>query len=141
MKSLVLHSMFAAATLVAVAGSASAQHLTAEIPFAFRAGTALMQPGTYDVVADPGMAATMFRLYNRDTRASVALVRRATRDASKVWIANGRPMVAFRCSGGNCALSEVWTGGAESTVFAAPTSPSGDPVRVVEVRLTSNKAD
>jgi hypothetical protein len=141
MKRLLIHTMFAAATLVAVAGCASAQNLKAEIPFAFRAGTVLLQPGTYDVAVQSGVASTMLRFYNRDTRQSAVLVRRSTRDAPKAWIAGGRPMLGFRCAGANCAVSELWTGGISSSVFAAPKSPSGDPVRVAEVRLTSLKAD
>jgi hypothetical protein len=44
-----------AATLVVAAGTASAQTLTAEIPFAFRTGSAMMAPGTYTVIRPGGM--------------------------------------------------------------------------------------
>jgi hypothetical protein len=141
MKRLTIHSMFAAAALVAVAGCASAQSMKAEIPFAFRAGAALMQAGTYDVDAQVGMASTMFRLHNRDSNQTVVLFRQGTRDVAKAWAAAGHPTVAFRCAGANCALAEVWAGGESSSLFTTPKSKSGDPVRVAEVRMTSVKAD
>jgi len=141
MKRLMIQSMFAAATLAAVAGSASAQHLKAEIPFAFRAGTALMQPGTYDVAAEVGVASTTFRFHNRETNQSVVLVRYATRDVSKAWVAAGHPTIAFRCAGADCALREVWTSGRSSSLFPVPKTASGDPVRIAEVRLIPAKAD
>src|SRR5256885_1219805 len=99
MKRLTIHSMFAAAVLVAAAGSASAQMLKAEIPFAFRAGTALVQPGTYDVVSQVSLGSTMFRLHNRDTNQSIVLFRNGTRDVVKAWAAAGHPTLAFRCAG------------------------------------------
>jgi len=141
MKRFLTYSMFAATALVAVAGSASAQNLKAEIPFAFRAGTALLQPGTYDVVTRTAAASTMYQLRNRDTNESVMVFRQGTRDAAKAWLAAGRPTLAFRCSGTNCALAEVWTGGASSSFFTAPKSAAGDPVRIAEVRMTAAKAD
>jgi len=141
MKRLMIHSMFAAATLVALAGSASAQSLKAEIPFAFRAGAVLMQPGNYDVSARQGASSMMFVLHNRDTGQSVMLFRNGTRDASKARIAAGRPTLAFRCVGTNCSLSELWIGERESSVFTTPKGASGDPVRAAEIRLTAAKAD
>jgi hypothetical protein len=138
MKSFLIHSMFAAATLVAVAGSASAQSMKAEIPFAFRAGAVLMQPGTYDVVARQGMSSMLFQLQNRDTHESVVLFREGTRDVPKA--AAGVRKLAFLCAAGDCVLSELWTGGEASSVFSAPKNKSGDPVRIAEVRMTT-KAD
>jgi hypothetical protein len=140
MKRFLTHSMFAAATLVAVAGSSSAQSLKAEIPFAFRAGAVLMQPGTYDVVARQGMSSMLFELHNRDTRQSVVLFRQGTRDVAKAWASAGMPRMAFQCAGSNCALSELWTGSEASSLFSSPKNPSGDPVRIAEVRMTT-KAD
>jgi hypothetical protein len=136
MKRFLTHSMFAAAALVAVAGSASAQSLKAEIPFAFRAGAVLMQPGTYDVVARQGMSSMLFELHNRDTRQSVVLFRQGTRDVASA----GLRKIAFECVGSNCALRELWTGSEASSLFSSPKNPSGDPVRIAEVPLTT-KAD
>ena len=49
MKNLTMKMMFAAATLVAAAGVASAQTLEANVPFAFRANGQVFAPGTYRI--------------------------------------------------------------------------------------------
>jgi len=135
MKRLMLHSMFAAAAVVAVAGSASAQNVKADIPFAFRVGNVVLQPGTYEVQTEPGLA-PMFRLYNRETKQGAILVGYATHDVSKSWAGAGVPRLGFRCAGSTCAVAELWMGGAYSSVFHMPKTQSGDPVRIAEVRLT-----
>ncbi len=51
MKKLTTKFMIATAALVVAAGAASAQIMTASIPFEFRAGNRVMAPGTYRVDA------------------------------------------------------------------------------------------
>jgi hypothetical protein len=128
--------MFAAAALAALAGSASAQALKAEIPFAFRAGGVLMAPGTYDVVQDKLNASQYFRLHNRDTNQSVLLGSYIRRDAPKAWVAAGAPTLSFECAGGRCAIRQIWTGYEPAFQFSGPKPGGDEPVRIAEIRMT-----
>src|SRR5512146_2985337 len=85
MKRWTIHSMFAAAALSAVALTAHAQTLTAEIPFAFRAGSVGMSAGTYDISIDQMSASRVVRLQNRETHASALITNYAATDPSKAW--------------------------------------------------------
>ena len=95
MKSLTTNCMIAVAALAAAAGSASAQVLKAEIPFTFRAGKALMPPGSYELNLGAAPSRTFFILRNAQTKASVMLADRLARraliraglltKAKKVW--------------------------------------------------------
>ena len=89
MKRLIMHSMFAAAALVAVVASAPAQTLKAEIPFAFRSGNTLMQPGSYEVVRIQTGNLAMFSLRSRDSDVAVLLTDHGHRDADKAWVKAG----------------------------------------------------
>src|SRR5690242_5528593 len=65
------NTILAAATLV-FAGAASAQTLTAEIPFAFRVNGALLAPGAYHFVATSNAGGyTTYAVRNVDSRQSV----------------------------------------------------------------------
>ena len=135
MKRLITYSIFAAAALTAVAGSASAQALKAEIPFSFRAGTTQMGPGTYDIVVDKTSANCVFRLYNRDSNASVMLINYAQDDAAKAWVKAGLPTMSFVCTESRCALQKIWLGSDYAYRFTG--RPAGDNnARVAEIRLT-----
>jgi hypothetical protein len=136
MKRLMIHSMFAAAALVAGAGSASAQMLTAEIPFAFRASDKLMQPGSYDVVRISSSNAVMYSLRNRDTNAAVLLSTYGRFEASKPAAAK----LAFECGDSRCALHELWTGGASGYRFFVPKTARGE-MREIALSRNPNKAD
>jgi hypothetical protein len=141
MKRLMIHSMFAAATLVAVAGSSSAQVLNAEIPFAFRAGAVLMQPGSYQVKTD--RTGAIFKVYvqQRDTNASIVLINFVLEKPSKAWVKAGQPKLGFDCSTARCALTEMWTGAAASSYrFFGPRRGS-EPLHLTEVGMTPAKAD
>jgi len=140
MKRLILHSMFAAAALVAAAGSASAQNLTAEIPFAFRANNTLMQPGSYEVVRINSSASTMYVLRNRDTAGAVLLAAYSQHEPSKEWVKSAVAKLAFECADNRCALQELWTGGAAAYRFFAPKMARGE-LREIAFSRYSNKAD
>jgi len=132
--------MFAAAALVAVAGNGSAQVLKAEIPFAFRAGSTLMQPGAYQVKTDRSGATVRFYVTNLDTNATSVLGTYALNDPKKAWVKNGLPMLAFDCVEARCALREVWTGDASSCRFFGPALGPG-AVQIAEIRMAGSKGE
>jgi hypothetical protein len=136
MKRLILHSMFAAAALVAVAGSASAQILTAEIPFAFRANNVLMQPGSYEVVRVNSSNTVMYSLRNRDTSAAVLLSSYSHYEPSKAATAK----LGFECVDNRCSLRELSTGGDSAYRFFAPKMARGE-TREIALSRNAIKAD
>lgn len=82
--------MIAAATLVVAAGSASAQSLKAEIPFAFRAGGVVMPAGTYQVKTDNHLGGhPYFEIRSVDGGRSVLLVGSVPHNPKKAWAAAG----------------------------------------------------
>ncbi len=111
MKKLTTRFMIATAALVVAAGAASAQTMTASIPFEFRAGNRVMEAGTYRV--DNLSARTnspIFRLLNVNSGRPIALMPQAAVDPAKTWNASGKGKLVFACTSGSCALAEIWTG-------------------------------
>jgi hypothetical protein len=141
MKRLTMNLMIAAAALAAVAGSASAQTLNAEIPFAFRAGNKLMAPGSYRVTVKRGSGSTMFHFQAADTGRGIMLAEHTAGDPPKAWRNTGARL-AFECDASRCALREVWTGTGDRVYhFEGPRLGRDDDKRVVEVRLGAVKTD
>jgi hypothetical protein len=141
MKRLTTKTMVAAAFVVLAAGSASAQTLKAEIPFAFRVGNAVMAPGAYHV----NLSATGHERYlifrNADTHAS-AIAQFQAVDVSKDWKASGNAAVRFECGGPNCSLRGMWTGFGETAYdFGSPKHKAEGDMRVAEIGLSAVKAD
>ena len=84
MKSLTTNLMLAAAALIVVAGSASAQVMTAEIPFAFNANGAHLAPGTYRLTVVVSAAVRRwFSLYSADSKAGAMSVSESWHGRSK----------------------------------------------------------
>ena len=134
--------MFAAAALAVAAGSASAQTLKAEIPFAFRAGGVLMAPGTYTVTPQHSAGSTAYMLANKETGNGVILAHYVSADASKAWRGAGSPKLGFECAGTHCALRTLWNGTDRSAHNFLGPKPTGDePTRMAEVRLTPLKSE
>ena len=121
MKKLTTKLMIATAALVVVAGAASAQTMTASIPFEFRAGNQVMAPGTYQVdrlATQTGIP--IYRLLGVDSRRSIALLAQAPVDPKKGWAA-GTGKLLFTCTSGSCALAEIWEGsGNHAYKFSRP---------------------
>jgi hypothetical protein len=133
----------AAATLVVAAGSASAQYLKAEIPFAFRASGVVMEAGTYQVKTETGNTGIpMFHIRSAAGGRSVLLIGAAPRDPQKEWAAAGQPVLSFECGIGRCALAEVWTGSGRSS-YAVPRPKLGrdEPVHTAVVVMRPSKGD
>src|SRR5262245_5778487 len=110
MKSWMTKTMFAAAAVMIAAGVASAQNLTAEIPFAFQAGGQTMAPGTYRVDYVGSQKVTL-RLLNVDAGTSVVVLPRTLQDPPKDWVKRGVSGVAFACRDAGCELRELWING------------------------------
>lgn len=138
MKRWMMHSMMAAAAVLLAAGSASAQTVMAEIPFAFQVGTKVMAPGTYQVQVERGAIASLVLFRNLETKTS-ALAQFSPADAPKEWQARGTAMMRFACSGAQCVVREMWTGANHSYRFSGP-KPGAD-ARIAEIAITAVKAD
>ena len=139
MKRLTMNMTLAVAALALAAGTLSAQTMKAEIPFAFRVGRQVMQPGEYRVNFLPGnTGAHVVKVTNNDVRRAVLLVPIYT-DTSKTWMAAGMPQLRFACSEGPCTLISLWTGDGETLAFSAGRMKNGDP-RISEITLRSERA-
>jgi hypothetical protein len=109
----------AAVTLTVAAGCSWAEGLKAEIPFAFKAGNAVMQPGTYRIL-EKGNGARYIQLVNGETRHSVLLVPANLADPPKDWRGTEQPKLAFLCGDGRCSLQQVWYGEGPAYRFHMP---------------------
>ena len=98
-----------AAVLVLAAGTASAQTLNAQIPFAFTAGGKVLPRGAYEVQVKN--ANSLVTLSNFEARQGAMLLPSNRSDAGSEWRAKGDPMLVFECGVGRCALIRLWTGG------------------------------
>jgi hypothetical protein len=137
MKSMTSKMMMAAAALV-LAGVASAQTLTAEIPFAFRAGGATMAAGKYRISATGQITPKTITLRNMHSERSILVNPMAplyTKGDS------GGARVVFQCNGGDCRLAEIWSGGSSAYRFATPKSARDKEVawRSVAVRADNGE--
>jgi hypothetical protein len=111
----------ATVALVVTAGAALAQTMTARIPFEFRAGSRVMEPGTYRVESSRLSGAPVVRLQNAHSGRQALLLAQVPVDPEKAWIAEGNPKLAFACSSGRCALAEIWAGsGSYAYTFHRP---------------------
>ncbi|HTS25913.1 MAG TPA: hypothetical protein VMH81_08555 [Bryobacteraceae bacterium] len=106
--------MIAAAALVVAAGSASAQVFKAEIPMAFTANGAVMQPGSYSIQTLGG-AAPAYSLRNLETRNTILAVAASKSDTPKAWTEAGDPKLTFVCWEDGCALTGLWDGESSAT--------------------------
>jgi hypothetical protein len=109
MNKLTTRFMIATAALVVTAGVASAQMMTASIPFEFRAGDRVMAPGTYRIDSSRLTGTPIFQLSNVNAGGSIALLAQAPVSPRKGWAA-GNPKLLFACTSGSCALAELWSG-------------------------------
>jgi hypothetical protein len=109
MKTTTTRIMIATALMVLATGVASAQVLKADIPFAFRAGSKLMAPGTYTVRV-AGRQHNMVILSNYASRESAIVLPSGPTAAPKEWTNSGDPILAFECAASRCALSQIYTG-------------------------------
>lgn len=136
MKSLMMYTVFAAASLAPLAMSANAQILTAEIPFSFHAGTTGMTAGSYEVSMVRTASNHVLSVKNRDTNKAVMLVNVAGTDPSKAWRAEGKPKLGFECVETRCVLRQVWTGEGSAVKINSPKPGRDEAIQLTEIRLT-----
>jgi hypothetical protein len=142
MKHFTTNYLLAAAGMVLAAGTASAQALTAEVPFSFRAGGKLMTPGTYRVVTGYSSFSSQFlQMASIDDKKSRVILLVRQEDAARAWMKAGVPMIAFHCVDGKCSLAKVWNGGDRSS-YLLDAKPGRDAnASLTMIPLTAVKAD
>jgi hypothetical protein len=142
MKQLTTKLMIAAAALMMTAGAASAQAMKVEIPFEFRAGNHVMEPGTYRVDnVSPRINLPIFRLLNMHSGGSIALLPQAPVDPQKGW-AEGNAKLVFACTSGSCALAEVWDGsGSYAYTFHGPNLGKDVTASLREIPMQRGKGE
>ena len=134
--------MIAAAALAVAAGSASAQSLKAEIPFAFHTAHATMSPGTYVITTNNWSGRQVVMMRNSDTGAAVMLLQHVDAYLPAGQLYAGAAKLTFTCAGRACVLRELWKGGGTTGLrFLGPKLPAGDDARIAEIALTVVKAD
>ena len=139
MKRTALNITLAVAALAVAAGTVSAQTLKAEIPFAFRVGNKVMQPGEYRITLTSG-SAPILNLHNFERRQSALLATAYMNDVPKQWKAAGLPKLAFLCGEGPCTVSQVWTGEGYALSFNTPRGKNGEP-HIAEIVLRRDRAN
>jgi hypothetical protein len=118
MKNSTMKMMIAAAAFVAVAGVASAQTMEAKIPFAFRAGGKVFEPGTYRVrVASASSGVPLIAIGSLKPTQQVLTTGFNNGDAKKAWRDSGKAILSFQCGVGRCALTQIWMGDYSAPVY------------------------
>jgi hypothetical protein len=141
MKRNTMHMILAAAALMLAVGTASAQSMKAEIPFAFRVGNQLMQPGEYHFRLLPSYSgAVVWRLTSDDSNSVRLAVPFARADASKEWLAAGAAKLSFNCADSSCSLNRIWSGEGDAYVFRTPHGKNGDS-HIAEIIMRPERAD
>jgi hypothetical protein len=141
MKKLTTRLMIATAALVVAAGAASAQTMTAAIPFEFRLGDRVMAPGPYRVELSRPGGAVIFRLSNLHSGESITLLPQAPVDPRREWV-GGNGKLAFACTSGSCALAEVWTGsGSHAYSFYGPKSGKDETAHLTVIPMQPSKGE
>jgi hypothetical protein len=138
MRSFMKNTWMVAATLVVAAGTTSAQTLTAEIPFAFQAGSAMMAPGTYTVTATHS-GNQMLRISRFRGQTSLFLVLQS--DAPKAWVAEHKPKISFTCVERLCTLASVWDGESRDALVINSGARNRELAGATIVTLDAIKAD
>jgi hypothetical protein len=110
MKKLTTRFMIATAALLVAAGAASAQTMTAPIPFVFRVGGRVMEPGTYRVDFSRSSGAPIIRLLNSHSGEQATVLGQIPVDPQKAWTDSGEGRLVFECTIGRCALAELYIG-------------------------------
>jgi hypothetical protein len=119
---------------LAVAGSVTAfgwdgSHLQAKVNFPFKAFTADMPSGNYEVWIENNTGVPRFYLRNAESHKAIVLVPRGSDRLAKA-----RPSMTFRCGESNCGLISIATGDTTYTT-PAPKFSAVEKERLVTVYL------
>ena len=125
MKKLTTKLMIATAALVVAAAAASAQTMTAKIPFEFRANGRVMTPGKYRVDLSQNASTRIFDLLNYRSGDQVLLLGQVPVEPGKAWKASGEGRLVFECASGSCALAEIWDGASSHYAYTFHGSKLG----------------
>ena len=137
MKRTTMNMMLATAALLVASAAASAQTLTAEIPFGFSAAGKLMPAGTYEVFASNGEQT--IRLLNPQAKESVMVVGGIPQDPQKAWTAMEGGVLQFDCADG-CTLRTIWTRRGFPAHQVGASQRAGQPTRLAVIRLTTGSS-
>jgi hypothetical protein len=133
-------NFLAAAASLVFAGVVSAQPIKADIPFAFRIGNRLMQPGPYEITKTTS-AVPIYRLLNVNQRDAALALAGGGSDPGKAWKADGRPRLTFECGETSCALAGIWEGAGEpARAFVRPKN-HGEPLHTMVIVARPANAD
>ena len=122
MKRTAMNMILAVAALAVAAGTASAQMMMkAEIPFAFRVGKQVMQPGEYRVRVFRNTSSTpILSLADFDADRTVLLMATNRNPVPEAWKTAGLPKLSFTCGEGPCTVTGVWMG--QGYIFNFPAA-------------------
>ncbi len=138
MKRTAMHMTLAVAAFALAAGTVSAQTMKAEIPFAFRVGNQVMQPGEYRVrLVSNSSSSPLLSLANFDAGRTVLLMA-TNRNAEPMK--GGLPKLSFSCGEGPCTITGVSMGRGYTLNFPAARGKNGEP-RLAEILLRPERAD
>jgi hypothetical protein len=142
MKNLTTRLMIATAALVVAAGAASAQTMTAAIPFEFHAGGRVMEPGTYQIQRLLTSEIPVFWLSSVHSGTPIALLPQAGVDPQKTWEASGHGKLVFACTSGRCALAELYSGsGSRAYKFRGPKLGKDETAILTEIPMQPGKGE
>jgi len=130
-----------AAALVVAAGTASAQMMKADVPFAFQVGGKAMAAGTYsvrNVAVNNSNGVLQFRDGNGNSAIAMPKNRH---NASKEWKSDGSPRLAFECGASGCALIEVWDGAGVSAYGMSRPKTVDMETHIAVVVMRPDKGD
>jgi hypothetical protein len=134
--------MIAAAALVVTAGAASAQTMTASIPFEFRAGGRVMEPGRYLVDLSRSSGALIIRLSNFHSGEQATLLGQVPVDPQQAWKNSGGGKLMFECTSGRCALAELWDGSSSQAYTVSHPKLGKDEIAVLtEIPMQRGKGE
>ncbi len=117
----------AVATNIAAFGIDSAR-LTAKVDFPFKAFTANMAAGHYELSQNNGGGGARFHLRNLDTRRQIILIGHPAKYADPA-----RPSLTFRCGEAGCGLIEVSSPDGYKYQTISPKWNSAEKERLVTV--------
>ena len=111
MKRFTINMTLAVAALTLAAGTVSAQTMKAEIPFAFRVGGQVMQPGSYRVSILSGTSSTRIVRLTGDNVVRTTLASETSySDVPSAWTVEASPKLRFACDDGPCTLTSLFVG-------------------------------
>jgi hypothetical protein len=136
-----MNMTLAVAALALAAGTVSAQTMKAEIPFAFRVGKQVMQPGEYRVrLARNSSSTPVLSLANFDAGRTVLLMATNRIQVPMEGKMAGLPKLSFACGEGPCSITGISMGQGYTFNFPAARGKNGEP-HIAEIVLRPERAD